>query len=88
MLGMSAEEAAALNVADMKDAIGELTNMLVGSFKNALCDLGFFCKLTIPSILVGCDFSVVPTSSSERFIYVFDCGGHRVVADILMKSDE
>jgi len=88
MLGVSHEEAAALSEADIKDAIGELTNMIVGSFKNGLCDSGFPCKLTIPSILIGCDFCVVPTSTAERYIYVFDCGGNRLVADILMEADE
>jgi chemotaxis protein CheX len=88
MIGISPEEAAALSEPDIKDAIGELTNMIVGSFKNGLCDMGFPCKLTIPSILIGCDFSVGPTSAAERYIYVFDCGGNRVVADILMKSEE
>jgi chemotaxis protein CheX len=88
MLGISAEEAAGLSEPDIKDAIGELTNMIVGSFKNGLCDSGFPCKLTIPSILIGCDFSVVPTSTAERYIFVFDSGGNRVVVDVLMQAEE
>jgi chemotaxis protein CheX len=72
----------------INDAIGELTNMTVGSFKNALCDAGYPCKLTIPSILRGTNFSIEPISSAVRHIYYFDCAEHRVIADILMKSDE
>ena len=72
----------------INDAIGELTNMTVGTFKNGLCDAGHPCKLTIPSILRGTNFSIEPISSAVRHIYYFDCAEHRVVADILMKHDE
>jgi chemotaxis protein CheX len=57
----------------------------VGSFKNCLCDAGYPCKLTIPSIMRGSSFSIEPTGSSSRHIFHFDCQGHRVVTDILMK---
>ncbi len=69
----------------INDAIGEITNMTVGSFKNGLCDAGYPCKLTIPSILRGSNFSIEPISSATRQVYYFNCGGQRVVADILMK---
>jgi len=69
----------------VNDAIGELTNMTVGSFKNGLCDAGYPCKLTIPSILRGSNFCVEPISSAVRHTFYFNCAGHRVVTDILMK---
>lgn len=72
----------------INDAIGELTNMTVGSFKNALCDRGYLCKLTIPSILRGDSFSIEPVGSVVRHIYQFDCAEHRVVADILLKAGD
>jgi chemotaxis protein CheX len=72
----------------VNDAIGELTNMIVGVFKNGLCDAGYSCKLTIPSILRGRNFFIEPISSAQRFVYCFESQGHRVVADILMKGDE
>jgi len=72
----------------INDAIGELTNMTVGGFKNGLCDAGHPCKLTIPSILRGTNFSIEPISSAMRHVYHFDCEEHQVVADILMKQDE
>jgi chemotaxis protein CheX len=72
----------------VNDAVGELTNMIVGSFKNGLCDQGYPCKLTIPSILRGRNFCIEPISSAKRNIYIFDSGGRRVVADILMNNEE
>jgi chemotaxis protein CheX len=87
LLGMTEAELDAAGDEVINDAIGELTNMTVGSFKNGLCDAGFPCKLTIPSILRGTAFSIEPISSVVRHVYYFDCAEHRVVADILMKSD-
>ena len=88
LLGMDESELDDAGDEVINDAIGELTNMTVGGFKNGLCDAGYPCKLTIPSILRGSNFSIEPISSAVRHIYYFDCAEHRVVADILMKADE
>jgi chemotaxis protein CheX len=88
LLGMSEAELDDAGDEVINDAIGELTNMTVGSFKNGLCDAGHPCKLTIPSILRGTNFSIEPISSVVRHVYYFDCAEHRVIADILIKRDE
>lgn len=88
LLGMSKEELEEAGDEVVNDAIGELTNMTVGAFKNQLCDRGFQCKLTIPSILRGSNFTIEPISSATRRVYCFDVSGHRLVADLLMKVEE
>lgn len=88
LLGMTEEELNEAGDEVINDAIGELTNMTVGSFKNGLCDAGYTCKLTIPSILHGSNFTIEPISSVTRYIYHFDCADHRIIADILLKQDE
>lgn len=88
LLGMSEAELAEAGPEAVNDAVGELTNMIVGVFKNGLCDCGYACKLTIPSIMRGSDFCVDLKRPAARHIFVFDSHGHRVVADILMKTDE
>ncbi len=88
LLGMTAAEIDEAGDEVINDAVGELTNMTVGSFKNGLCDAGYPCKLTIPSILRGSSFCIEPISSAQRYIFRFDCAGHRVVTDILMKTGE
>lgn len=85
MLSMSEQELDEAGDEVINDAIGEMTNMTVGGFKNGLCDNGYACKLTIPSILRGSNFTIEPISSAQRHIYRFESGGHRIVADILMK---
>jgi chemotaxis protein CheX len=88
LLGMTEAELDEAGDEVINDAIGELTNMTVGGFKNGLCDSGYPCMLTIPSILRGTNFSIEPISSAVRHVYHFDCAEHRVVADILMKPCE
>ena len=88
LLGMSEKELEGSGDEVINDAIGELTNMTVGGFKNGLCDAGYPCKLTIPSILRGRNFSIEPISDSQRFIYTFETEGQRLVADILLKCGE
>jgi chemotaxis protein CheX len=88
LLGMTERELDEAGDEVINDAIGELTNMTVGGFKNGLCDAGYPCMLTIPSILRGTNFSIEPISSAIRHVYHFDCEEHRVIADILMKPSE
>lgn len=86
LLGMSDAELHAAGDEVVYDAIGELTNMSVGSFKNGLCDAGYPCMLTIPSILRGANFCVEPISSAQRYTYCFELGDYKVVTDILVKA--
>ena len=88
LLGMTEPELEAAGDEVINDAIGELTNMTVGGFKNGLCDAGYPCKLTIPSILRGSNFSIEPISSATRHTFHFDSGGHKLVADILLKAGD
>ncbi len=88
LLGTNEKDLELVDDEVINDAIGEITNMTVGSFKNGLCDAGFPCKLTIPSILRGSNFTIEPISSATRHTYYYETAGHKVVADILFKSGE
>jgi len=87
MLGMSEEEL--VEEYDLvNDVIGELTNMSSGAFKNQLCDRGFQCRLSIPSIIRG-KYLVVEASAAEfRQIYVFANGDDLLTFELLMKNDD
>ena len=85
ILGISTAEVRAEGDAVIKDVIGEITNMTVGGFKNALCDQGYTCKLTLPTIIRGNNLVVAAMKSATRHIFHFECGGHRLVADIQLK---
>lgn len=88
LLGLTPDELQALDHDAVKDAIGELTNMTVGSFKNGLCDAGYPCKLTIPAVFTVLDFKVTAKNTARRYTHVFDSHGRRLVIDVLMKPDE
>ena len=87
VLGLSSAEIEMNGDAVLKDVVGEITNMTVGGFKNALCDTGFPCKLTLPTIVRGDHLAVSGLKNTERHIFHFDCAGHRLVADIQMRQE-
>jgi chemotaxis protein CheX len=87
ILGMSVQELKYEGGETLKDVVGEITNMTVGGFKNALCDIGYSCKLTLPTIVRGDNLSVAAIKGTSRHVYNFDCKGHRIVADIQIKAE-
>lgn len=87
ILGMSIPETEAAGPDAVKDALGEVTNMSVGGFKNALCDLGFFCTLTLPTVIRGNRLSIYTVKSASRHVYHYDCDGHKFIADLQVKLD-
>lgn len=87
LLGMSPGEVEMSGLEVVNDVIGEITNMTVGGFKNALCDAGHPCKLTLPTIVRGDNLSIAAVKSATRYVFHFDCAGHRLIADIQMKSE-
>lgn len=86
VLGMTANEVEMSGEATVKDVVGEITNMIVGGFKNALCNVGFPCKLTLPTIVRGDHLAVASLKGAERHTFHFDCSGHRLIADIQLKQ--
>lgn len=87
ILGMTPAEVAEGGAEVVTDAIGEVTNMSVGGFKNTLCDLGHACKLTLPTIVRGHHIKIAAIKSATRHVFHFDCAGHRLTADIQMKQE-
>jgi chemotaxis protein CheX len=87
MLGMSDSEIGAGHDL-VNDVIGELTNMSSGGFKNQLCDKGFSCRLSIPSIIRGKYFVVEGTGAQFRQIYIFSNGDDLLTFELFMKMEE
>ena len=87
ILGMTKHEVKESGDEVVRDVIGEITNMTVGGFKNALCDIGFPCKLTLPTVVRGDHLQVACLKSATRHIFQFDCSSHRLIADIQLKNE-
>jgi chemotaxis protein CheX len=68
------------------DAIGELSNMVVGYVKSRLCDSGWHCVLTIPSVVRGQQLSVeCPAQTTRTAIGFRNCKYH-LLAEIMLKD--
>lgn len=84
MLGIELSE---VDPGDMvNDAIGELSNMVVGYVKSRLCDSGLPCTLTIPSVVRGQQLSVEGSCRIARIVIGFRNGEHQLVAEVLAKE--
>jgi chemotaxis protein CheX len=44
--------------ATVQDAIGEICNMLAGSWKCRIPELGTHCGLSVPAVIAGCDYKL------------------------------
>ena len=88
LLGLEPDDIESEGHETVNDAIGELTNMIVGTFKNDLSNKGFECRMTIPSILRGSNYTIEPAEVALRRVYKYECEGHSFVLDILMKEEE
>ncbi len=53
MLGVEPDKVGA----EMSDAIGEISNMIAGNFKNKISGLGDGCMLSPPTVITGTDYS-------------------------------
>jgi chemotaxis protein CheX len=87
MLGLAGREFEEMDGDSVCDAVGELTNMIAGSFKNRLCDAGLPCKLSIPATVSGTDFTILPRPSGGAYHreFRFDCLGQPVVVEVVLK---
>jgi chemotaxis protein CheX len=68
------------------DAIGELSNMVVGYVKSRLCNNGLLCTLTIPSVVRGQQMSVEGASQTMRRVIGFRNCKHHLLAEVLLKD--
>lgn len=83
LLGLKDEEIESDEM--VNDAIGEITNMVVGQIKSQLSDRGMPCVLTIPSIVRGSHFMIEAVSTTTRRVNSFRCGDHRLIVETLIK---
>ena len=83
MLGMPVEPGSD----DMKDAVGELLNMIVGSTKTEYSSDSDPFKISIPTIIVGADYSIhIKAGPTDMVTQIdFDCSGQKMSFDIFLK---
>lgn len=76
-------EPSAASVADTQDAIGELANMTGGNVKALLPEP---CRLSLPTVVEGADYTTRCPGGELVTTVVFDCDGGALVVRLLRKS--
>lgn len=71
----------------INDAIGELSNVVVGKVKSHLCDAGYACTLTVPSIMRGVQLCAGETRGSIFRTLAFHYEEHRLSLEIVLVED-
>ena len=83
MLGMDDDEIESDD--EVKDVIGELSNMVGGDLKSKLCDAGLPCELSIPSVTAGKDFTIESVDWDKMDTLVFQHEDHYFMAEVYIK---
>ncbi len=83
MLGMEPEQTDAQTV---RDVIGELINMIAGSFKSNISDAGLACKLEVPEVSLTADFRLNLGSGDNHEQFLFQCQDGLVAVDVVVNS--
>lgn len=84
ILGFGPEDG--LGEEEIRDVVGELSNMVGGNFKSRLCDKGFTCELTIPSITLGKSFRIAGLKGTIRYGYAAKIEDDQLVVEIFFKN--
>ena len=84
MLGMELDEIESDE--EVHDVIGELSNMIGGDLKSRLCDAGFACELSIPSITSGRDFNVESKGWAVKESVCFQYQDHIALIEAFIKN--
>lgn len=84
MLGMELDEIEGDE--EVFDVLGELSNMIGGDMKSRLCDAGFNCDLSVPSITKGKDFEIEPTDWTRHEKIAFSRGEDIILVELYLKS--
>lgn len=71
---------------EVKDAIGELANMVAGGFKYHLPDNGQGTQLSIPSVISGRGYTCEATGSYSRLVVGFGTPAGPFLTELLVKS--
>lgn len=72
---------------DVRDAIGELANMLAGSIKSALDPKGSDIKLSMPSAVHGEEYSVNCLANTQSFTVPFDLDGKTFLVELQLHME-
>jgi chemotaxis protein CheX len=60
---------------DVQDAMGEVCNMIAGSFKAKIAGLADGCALSVPTVIIGRDFALFSLANGEHYELTYSFEG-------------
>jgi chemotaxis protein CheX len=84
LLGMDA--ATAPSKPEVADAIGEITNMIAGSFRTRMATDGDAWAISIPTVTMGSDFYMTPLTDGRRTMVPFHMGKHEIFVELVITT--
>jgi chemotaxis protein CheX len=67
----------------VKDAIGEICNMLTGDWKGKVPELSASCGLSVPAVIAGCDYNLHVQAPEFQLQHVYAFGGSTFAVTIV-----
>ncbi|OFW47158.1 MAG: hypothetical protein A3J29_02135 [Acidobacteria bacterium RIFCSPLOWO2_12_FULL_67_14b] len=84
MLGMPSESVNG----EMPDAIGEVANMVAGTFRNKLAAVEPASNIAVPTVTVGSDFTTKYSPTVRRARCPFAMEGQSISVELILIGDE
>lgn len=69
---------------EIPDAIGEITNMIAGSFRTKMASEGDAWAISIPTVTMGSDFYIKPFSTGQRILLPFHMDASDVYVELIL----
>ncbi len=73
---------------EIKDAIGEVCNIVAGNLKGGFSDSGLVCEISLPSITAGKDFEIEVLNMARYERFSFQFYEHNIYVEVCVKIDE
>lgn len=83
MLGMEVTEIDA----DVHDALGEIANMIAGSFKHHLSNAGNDVKMSTPSVVNGKEYVLSVGNPSDTLTLLFDVNDEWFLVSVVLEKE-
>lgn len=76
-----------LSNSDLKDALGEVTNMIAGNIKVWFNNQGISCLLSVPTVITGTQFDIDVMAGGKRQTVGFNTEGYPFNVELILGED-
>ncbi len=73
---------------EVPDAMGEIANMVAGTFRNRLAAVEPPSDISVPTVTIGTDFSTLYSSAGFRSRCPFDMQGEPLSVELILTGDQ